>query len=54
MATIAGVDGCKTGWLCIAKDLDTGVIIPDVFGDTGVIPDPSPQDRAGLHIEMWY
>ena len=31
MAIVAGVDGCKAGWLCVAKDLDTGLITSAVF-----------------------
>ena len=32
MAIVAGVDGCKTGWLWVAKNFDTGLITSDVFG----------------------
>ncbi len=37
MAIVAGADGCKTGWLCVAKDLDTGLIISDVFGNAQLL-----------------
>jgi len=37
MAIVAGVDGCKTGLLCIAKDFDTGLIISDVFGNAQLL-----------------
>ncbi len=26
MLTIAGIDGCPSGWLCVTKDLSTGVV----------------------------
>ena len=37
MAIVAGVDGCKTGWLCVAKDLDTGLITSEVFSNAQVL-----------------
>ncbi len=30
MAIVAGVDGCKNAWFCVAKDVETGRIW---FGD---------------------
>lgn len=37
MAIVAGVDGCKTGWLCVAKDLDTGLITSAVFSNAQLL-----------------
>ncbi len=37
MAIVAGVDGCKTGWLCVAKDLDTGLITSEVFSNAKLL-----------------
>jgi len=37
MAIVAGVDGCKTGWLCVAKDLDTGLITSEVFSNAQLL-----------------
>ena len=37
MAIVAGVDGCKTGWLCVAKDLNTGVITAQVFSNAQLL-----------------
>ena len=31
MAVIAGVDGCKSGWICITKDLTTGSVDSIVY-----------------------
>lgn len=33
MAIVAGVDGCKTGWLWVAKDFDAGLITSEVFSN---------------------
>ena len=33
MTVIAGVDGCKSGWICITRELVTGSIDSAVFGD---------------------
>ena len=33
MSIIAGVDGCKAGWLCIKKNIDTGVVSSGVFSN---------------------
>jgi predicted RNase H-like nuclease len=45
MTIVAGVDGCKTGWLCIAKDLNTGLITSAVFSNAQLLlqrePEPS-------------
>ena len=37
MAIVAGVDGCKTGWLCVAKDIDTGLITSEVFSNAQLL-----------------
>jgi len=37
MAVIIGVDGCKAGWLCINKDIDTGFISSEVFSNAQLL-----------------
>ena len=32
MTRLAGVDGCRGGWLCILKDTETGAVTAEVFG----------------------
>ena len=34
MTTLAGVDGCKFGWLCITKDLENGTLNSIIFKST--------------------
>ncbi len=45
MAIVAGVDGCKNGWFCVAKDVGTGRIWFGVYDDTKSLlrqqPEPS-------------
>ena len=45
MAIVAGVDGCKNAWFCIAKDVETGRIWFGVYDDTKSLlrqqPEPS-------------
>ncbi|MCH8120708.1 MAG: DUF429 domain-containing protein [Planctomycetes bacterium] len=43
MTIVAGVDGCKAGWLCVAKDLDTGLITSDVFSDAQLLLQQEPE-----------
>src|SRR5258708_39746263 len=45
---IAGVDGCRGGWVAIFKDLDSGLISWDVFETTGnlLARRPRPQTIA--------
>jgi predicted RNase H-like nuclease len=44
MAVVAGIDGCRAGWLCLTKDLSTGAVqarILDGVGDVlGLVPRP--------------
>jgi predicted RNase H-like nuclease len=40
---VAGVDGCKTGWLCIAKDFDTGLITSAVFSNAQLLLQQEPK-----------
>jgi len=43
MAIVAGVDGCKAGWLCVAKDLDTGLITSAVFSNAQILLQQKPE-----------
>jgi predicted RNase H-like nuclease len=43
MAIVAGVDGCKAGWLCVAKDLDTGLITSAVFSNAQLLLQQKPE-----------
>jgi predicted RNase H-like nuclease len=43
MSIVVGVDGCKTGWLCIAKDFDTGLMTSDVFSDAQSLLQQEPK-----------
>jgi len=38
MSIVVGGDGCKTKWLSIAKDLDTGLIKSAVFSNAQSLP----------------
>ena len=51
MTRIAGVDGCRGGWLCITKDTETGEVTAEVFNSARELfsQDPSP---AVLTIDM--
>ena len=44
MTTLAGVDGCKFGWLCITKDLEDGTLNSIIFKSTAELfaQAPSP------------
>ena len=45
MALVVGVDGCKSGWFCVAKDVDTESIRFDVYDNAKSLlrqqPEPS-------------
>ncbi|MCK5565422.1 MAG: DUF429 domain-containing protein [Planctomycetes bacterium] len=43
MIIIAGVDGCKSGWLCIKKNLDTGLVSSEVFGNAQSLIQQEPR-----------
>lgn len=43
MAIVAGVDGCKTGWLCVAKDLDTDLTTSAVFSNAQLLLQQEPE-----------
>ena len=43
MAIVAGVDGCKAGWLCLAKDFGAGLITSDVFSNAQELLQQEPQ-----------
>ena len=43
MTTIAGVDGCMAGWLCITKDVDTGVISSRVLSNAQSLLKQNPE-----------
>jgi predicted RNase H-like nuclease len=43
MAIIAGVDGCKSDWLCITKNVDTGFISSEVFSDAQSLLQQKPE-----------
>ena len=32
MTRLAGVDGCRGGWLCVSRDTETGEVTAEVFG----------------------
>jgi len=37
MAIVTGIDGCKAGWICVAKNLDTGQITSEVFSNARLV-----------------
>lgn len=43
MSTIAGVDGCKGGWLCITKKVETGVVSSEVYSDAQSLLQQNPE-----------
>ena len=43
MLIIAGVDGCKTGWLCIVKDFDSGLITSTGFSNARLLLQQEPE-----------
>ena len=43
MSVVVGVDGCKTGWLCIAKDFDTGLITSAVYNKAQSLLQQEPE-----------
>ena len=42
MTTLAGVDGCKFGWLCITKDLENGTLNSIIFKSTAELFSQAP------------
>jgi predicted RNase H-like nuclease len=44
MSTIVGIDGCRTGWLCLTKDLDTGIATSQILQSIDLLLefDPAP------------
>ena len=50
MTRLAGVDGCRGGWLCISKDTKTGEVTAEVFSSAReLFSQPAP---AVLTIDM--
>jgi len=45
MTVLAGVDGCKFGWLCITKDLNSGIIKSQIFSSATELFDQNPQPQ---------
>ena len=45
MTILAGVDGCIFGWLCIAKDLNNGIIRSKIFSSAKELFDQKPQPQ---------
>ena len=45
MTVLAGVDGCKFGWLCITKDLNSGIIKSQIFSSAAELFDQNPQPQ---------
>ena len=43
MTIVAGVDGCRAGWLCITRDLDTGRIESAVFENAESLVQQKPE-----------
>lgn len=43
MAIIVGVDGCRAGWLCIKKNVDTGVVSSEVFSNAQSVLQQKPE-----------
>lgn len=43
MAIVVGVDGCKTGWIQVANDFDTGLITSQVFSNAQELLQQEPQ-----------
>jgi predicted RNase H-like nuclease len=43
MTIVAGVDGCRAGWLCITNDLDTGRIESAVFENAKSLVSQKPE-----------
>jgi len=42
MAIIAGIDGCKLGWLCISRDFSAGVVDSAVYADAEKLVQQEP------------
>lgn len=50
---VAGVDGCKSRWLCIGRDLHTGGITARLFGSAALLADQDPlPDVIGWDIPI--
>ena len=45
MTVLAGVDGCKFGWLCITKDLNSGIIKSQIFSTAAELFNQDPQPK---------
>ena len=43
MTTIVGVNGCKAGWFCIKKNIDTGVVSSGVFSNAQSLFQQKPE-----------
>jgi predicted RNase H-like nuclease len=43
MPIVAGVDGCKTGWLCVVKDSDTGLVTSAVYNNAQSLIQQEPK-----------
>src|SRR5438046_2579780 len=48
MALIAGADGCRGGWVCVCKDLDTSSINTEVYATARALlsQQPTPANLA--------
>ena len=51
MTRLAGVDGCRGGWLCISKDTETGEVTAEVFSSARELFSQSPTPTV-LTIDM--
>lgn len=53
MAIVAGVDGCKAGWLCITKDVSSGFIDSAIYLEAKTLLSQFPQpDLFGIDIPI--
>lgn len=48
MAIVAGLDGCRAGWLCLTKDLETGTIVASIFPSISALLDLNPRPDAAM------
>jgi len=48
MAVVAGIDGCSTGWLCLTKDLSTGVVRARILSHISQLLELTPRPKVAM------
>lgn len=46
MAVVAGIDGCRAGWLCLTKDLSSGAVLARILANISDLPGLAPRPEV--------